>query len=681
MADTTETAATTTPAAPRVARLELIKELGRGSIGVVYKAKNTELDRMVALRQFQVPQWLDDVDELLKRIVAEARNASGLQHPNIARLYTCGYKDFTVFTTAEFVEAPSLREVLSARIPPFSEILEFTRQLCAALDYASSKGVAHHMLNPSNIRIASDGSLKVLDFGLLRDKNLLSQTPVKKLEDEPYQSPEQIRNHLPDRAANLFTVGTIVYEMLTGRNPFAGKHLGEVDRNITDYDPHPLPVANSRVPEPVSKVVLKALSKNPADRYKTGEEFVTALEDALKAAPVHAPAAATSTAQRPAAESTGQVKASAGANATGKVAAAIPTPKAPATTTRTTATTRQVAVAKKSSGANSIVDLFANLRPEWKLGGAVFICLVVVATLAITLRPRPAEPAPAPQAETPAIASPAPAASAPEEEIKVSEVTPERSAPRTTRSSRPVRAAAPVVAVAAATGQISVSSVPIGATVAIEGRPGTWQTPQSISALPAGVYKLTISKAGFAPQTRIVEVARGASNSVDVRLTPLNGFITVSSAPSSATILIDGRDTGKLTPAQFSLDSAPHTIVVRRDGYLDASQDFRLEAGQSLAFSPTLKTAGRTDNLKVVGGFSKIRGSQGMARISIKTDPKGAQVTVNGTQVSKSTPLEIQVEPGYYDIVVQKDGYKPIHKSINAGIDDKIKLEESLSAR
>ncbi|HZD93850.1 MAG TPA: serine/threonine-protein kinase, partial [Candidatus Sulfotelmatobacter sp.] len=280
----TATAAPT--AAPRTASLELVKELPRGSVGVVHQARNPQQNRSVALRKFEVPEWLDDAQDLLKKILTEAKAASALEHPNIARLYTCGYKDFTVFMTAEFIEGQTLRELMNKRQAEMGEVLQIAKQLCVALDFAHAKGVQHNFLNPWNIKILPDGTLKVLDFGLLRDKNLLTQSPAKKLDSEPYLSPEQVKHKPVDCAANIFSAGTMIYELYTARSPFHGKHLGEVDRSITDVDPHPMGMAHPRVPEAISRVVLKALSKNPAERYASGEKFFAALEEAAKAEPV-----------------------------------------------------------------------------------------------------------------------------------------------------------------------------------------------------------------------------------------------------------------------------------------------------------------------------------------------------------------------------------------------------------
>src|SRR5215475_990046 len=113
--DKTPATAASMPSGPRTDRLELIKELGRGSIGIVHKARNSQSGRIIALRQFEVPQWLDDVNDLLKKILDEARGGSTLEHANIGRLHTCGYKGFTVFLTAEFIEGETLKSIMASR--------------------------------------------------------------------------------------------------------------------------------------------------------------------------------------------------------------------------------------------------------------------------------------------------------------------------------------------------------------------------------------------------------------------------------------------------------------------------------------------------------------------------------------------------------------------------------------
>jgi serine/threonine protein kinase len=672
--------ATATAVAPRTDRLELVKELPRGSVGFVHQARNPQQNRSVALRKFQVPEWLDDVNELLQKILTEARAACALDHPNIARLYTCGYKEFTVFMTSEFVDAPSLKEVMAKRQPEMSEVLQMAKQLCTALDFAHSKSVYHNFLNPTNIKVLPDGTLKVLDFGLLRDKNLLTQSPTKKLENQPYLSPEQVKNKPSDRAGNLFNLATIIYQLYTARSPFHGPHLGEVDRNITDVNPHPMHMAHPRVPEQISKVVLKALSKNPAERYGSCQEFFSALEEAAKSEPI---ARANATGSRPAYQGPGP-------NASQSIKVQ-PSPSASQSFKAVPSANASQAIKVPSPGTTytgpqkTAARAPVNTANHWKVVGGVVGGLVVIVVLAMLFQRH------TPELPDDATAqSPHPAASTPAPFSKQTGL-PETQGKTHTGSSHSSRAArnapaAPAAPPAPSEGQLIVSSVPMSATVEIEGRAGqSWKAPQTIPALAPGTYKVTFSMPGYASETRSVQVAAGARTPLDVRMTPVKGFVTVTGKPAGAQVLINGKDTGKVTPIEFMVEPGTQSIVVRKSGYLDAATDLKVGAGQSINYAPTLMVAGRTDNIKLVsGGMGKMFGGnggspQGMARIEIKTEPKGAQVIINGTPLQKSTPLEIQVEPGSYDITIQKDGYKPIHENAIVGMDDRIKVDRPLS--
>lgn len=703
------TTTTSTPAAPRTDRLELVKELARGSIGTVHKARNPQLERSTALRQFELPQWLDDVNELLQRIMEEAKAASALDHPSIARLYTCGYKDFHVFMTAEFVEGQTLKEIMAARTPDLNEVLAWAKQLCAAIDYANDKGVFHHFLNPYNVKLTPDGTIKVLDFGLLRDKNLLSPTPIKKLEDAPYLSPEQVKNRIADRATNIFNIGVILYELYTTRSPFAGKHLGEVDRAINDAMPHPLNVANGRVPEAISRAVMKALAKNPAERYQSGAQLLQALESAMREPRV---AAKPATGKFPAANATGSFNANAtgsfrrdangsfspnatgslNANATGSFSrdafnAAAATrngaPAAPATTKGRVPAPPVTAVKRKPAGSYN----------QWIMVGGVVAVLVVLAAAAMLFQKKPADLADGEGAQraTPTASRPAPFSKPSSTAPAAEDASEPADSPGATHSastraakrSRTTQAVTQPESAAPAPGELVVSAVPLGATIEIDGRPGQWKSPQVIGPLPVGTYKVTVSSPGYASETRSVEVTGGTRTPVDLKLNASKGFIKVAGSPAGASILLDGKDTGKVTPAELTVDPGSHSITLHKSGYLEANTDLKLAAGQASTYAPSLLVAGRTDNIRIVsGGMGKMFGggsSNGMARIEIKSEPKGAQVIVNGTPLQKSTPVEIQVEAGSYEITLQKDGYKPIHESAIVGMEDRVKIDRALT--
>src|SRR5579864_6841639 len=495
-----------TAAAPRTASLELVKELPRGSVGVVHQARNPQQNRFVALRKFEVPEWLDDVDALIQKILAEAKAASALDHPNIARLYTCGYKDTTVFMTAEFVEGQTLKEFMAKRQPEMAEVLQLSKQLLAALDYAHSKGVYHSFLNPYNIKLLPDGTLKLLDFGLLRDKNLLTQSPTKKLENEPYLSPEQVKNKPAGPAGNIFNAATIIYQLYTARSPFHGPHLGEVDRNITDVNPHPMQMAHPRVPEEISKVVLKALSKNPAARYASGQQFFAALEEAAKAAPV---SRANSTGSMPAYKdgpgpnASQAIKTAPGPNASQSFKAmpgpnasqsfrAVPSGSASQVVKAVTPGT--VGTTYVGPGEKTSVRKPVNTTNHWKVVAAVVggLCLIVV--LALLFQRHPAEEE---DSATPSAKAAAPFSGKAEQAIeKVKAAQDEQGRSQTAPAQASTRAhagkaaryvpGAPVAPPTAKEGQLTVSSMPMGATVEIEGRSGQqWKAPQTIPGLAA----------------------------------------------------------------------------------------------------------------------------------------------------------------------------------------------------
>jgi PEGA domain len=415
--------------------------------------------------------------------------------------------------------------------------------------------------------------------------------------------------------------------------------------------------------------VLKAMAKNPADRYQSGAQFVAELERAMREPRMPAKPA---TGKFPAVgNATGSFKAV--GNTTSKIATSPGTTKFSALPSAPTATAMRRPVSRSSN--------------QWKLVGGIVAALVVVAALAMFFQRKPATftEAEATPAVTPVSSTSTDTFTQPDAS---SESVTERSArPSAARFSQGKRAAqfvkgsAPATPVAA-DGQITVSALPLGSTIEIEGRSGQWKSPQTIGPLPPGTYKVTVSSPGYAAEARNIQVLPGSRAVMEVRLAASKGFVTVSGSPIGASILVDGKDTGRTTPAELVLEPASHSITVHKQGYLDATTDVRLTAGQGISYSPSLMVAGRTDNIKIVSGnklFGGGNASSGMARIDIKSEPKGAQVIVNGTPLQKQTPVEIQVEAGSYDITLQKDGFQPIHESAIVGAEDRVKIARTFS--
>jgi protein kinase-like protein/PEGA domain-containing protein len=236
--------------------------------------------------------------------------------------------------------------------------------------------------------------------------------------------------------------------------------------------------------------------------------------------------------------------------------------------------------------------------------------------------------------------------------------------------------AAPVVL----PGLIAVDSTPQGAQVQVDGRTDpSWVTPFTLSALDPGQHTVTVSKPGYSSDTRTVAVTSGSKVAVTTHLNQLMATLSVTSTPAGANVYIDGKDTGKLTPAQVSVDKGQHLVLVRKAGYIDETTSAQFVLAQTVTFSPALRALGNVDDIKTVGKMNKLFGgksAQGMGIISIKTLPKGAQVAVNQHMLDKPSPVDFTLDPGNYVVDITMTGYAPIHKVITVDKGGKAVIDE-----
>jgi hypothetical protein len=244
---------------------------------------------------------------------------------------------------------------------------------------------------------------------------------------------------------------------------------------------------------------------------------------------------------------------------------------------------------------------------------------------------------------------------------------------------------APVPAVAIP-GQLAVDSTPEGAQVQIDGRSdSSWVTPYTIPGLSPGEHTVVFSKSGFVQETRTVDVVSATKAFLVVHLGTLTATMNVSSEPAGAVIFVDGKDTAKVTPSVISLDKGNHTVLVRKPGYLDETTSAAGTPGQSYHFASTLRPLGNADDIKTVGKFKKLfggGGSQaGMSKVSIKTSPKGAQISINRRMLDKSSPLEVLLNPGNYIIDITLTGYKPVQKVIIVDQGGSAVIDETLQTQ
>ena len=261
-----------------ISHYHIMDELGRGGMGTVYKARDTKLDRMVALK-FLFPH-LSQADEEKKRFIYEAKAASALDHPNICTIHEIGETDHgQMFIVMACYEGESLKDKIDRSPLPIEEAIDIVNQIAQGLTKAHSKEIVHRDIKPANILITEDGQVKIVDFGLAK---LAGRTMVTKegttLGTVAYMSPEQTQGSAVDHRTDIWAVGVILYEMLTGKRPFEGSYDQAVMYSILNETPEPVTKLNASIPNSLEQVVTKALEKHPDKRYQNVGDFLEDLK-------------------------------------------------------------------------------------------------------------------------------------------------------------------------------------------------------------------------------------------------------------------------------------------------------------------------------------------------------------------------------------------------------------------
>jgi eukaryotic-like serine/threonine-protein kinase len=292
-------------------------------------------------------------------------------------------------------------------------------------------------------------------------------------------------------------------------------------------------------------------------------------------------------------------------------------------------------------------------------------------------QPESSQPAPK---KSPAPA-PVPAAAQPVETQPAATPEPEPEAPQPVASAKGRNAKKKSAPAAIIPGGLAIDSTPQGAQVQVDGRTdASYVTPFALTNMQPGQHTITVSKAGYSTDTRTVNVTSANRASALVHLAQLMATLVVKSNPPGANIYVDGRDVGTKTPAQVSVDKGQHVVLVRIPGYIDETMNAQFVLGQTFNFSPTLRSLGNTENIKTVGKMSKLFGGKGaqagQGTVSIRTQPKGAQVAINQHMLDKNSPVDVLLDPGNYVVDITLSGYAPVHKVITADKGGKVVVDE-----
>ncbi len=587
-------------------RYEIRKELGRGSMGVVYEAHDPQIDRTVALKVLR--QDRHATDTFVKRFLKEAKAIGRLSHPNIVTIYDAGEDRGTIFIAMEYLEGVPLNHLIETKRFSVDEVLDIGIQICETLDYAHGKGVIHRDIKPSNILVQAKGRVKITDFGIahIEDPSATLQTQDGEILGTPaYMSPEQVLGKAIDGRSDLFSVGVILYELSTGSRPFgrSGRTLATLFNEITHATPPSPGEINPDMDPDLARVIMKCLSKDPVDRYPTGEAAAEALRACRKHREDQASMSAGETVHiAPPAEPTKSRRSPffllllLAVVLGGGLYAFYPDPLLNLFRQRTTVTLDVTSTTKpkpllKLASVPSGADVFLNDQAKGKT-------------------PLEVELEPGRHAVRASLAG---------YEDWTGEVRLEEAKPYNVQiEMKPKRALA----------FVNVESEPPGAAVSVDGRT-EGNTPLGLE-LPLGQHTIRLVLGGYEDWQSPIALAEEREYPVRVTLKPISvpktATLKVVTLPPGAAVSVNGEPRG-VSPVEIPVPLGRHQVVTRLEGYQERREV--VDAAQARVYPLGIE----------------LQPAMRLATLRILSRPPGADVFIDGLPKGQ-TPLSTEVQTG-----------------------------------
>jgi serine/threonine protein kinase len=587
-----------------IGRYRILGEVGRGAMGIVYKAQDPAIGRVIAIKSIRLLDLTDEAERerLRERLFREAQSAGILSHPGIVTIYDIAEENGMAYIFMEFVNGPPLEKMLRVEQTPDKEtLLSIFRQTAAALDYAHRKGIVHRDIKPANIMIHEDGTAKITDFGVAK---ILSQqmTVAGTMMGTPsYMPPEQVQGAAVNGRADQFSLAVIAYEVLTGEKPFMAEYLPTLLYKIVREDPLPPQRLNPTLGSQVDAVLRRGLAKKAEERFETCVDFVNALSTALNATKGWTPL------PRGASHNMPTVGSNEGMSETidhRDASLAIPAPPLEPPPEP------NPAIAPGTAGLTiePIARRMAPVEPSHVMRNlflsAATVALVVAGAFFVIQKlgpiPKPAQlaqdsPQGSPQETPPPAPTPTAEPSPPESQPTPTPTptpTPEPPTPEPTLEPTPVPkpvhnvpakpAPAPKLPAAPSESDFQLTTTPAGAEAVFDSiRKCT--TPCTMS-LSSGRHTFLVRSPGYRDAQRIIEIPRETGLIVD--LVRATGLLNLSSVPAGCNISIDGQEQKATTPATLILAAGTHRIAVRHG---DFKQEFTIDVRDGAILTRTVE--------------------------------------------------------------------------------------------
>jgi hypothetical protein len=667
------------PTVTKAGRYEIIGELGRGAMGVVYKAMDPVIGRTVAVKTIRLSEEGTGLSrpELLTRFQTEARAAGLLTHPNIVVVFDAGEEDGLYYITMELVEGKSLQALLDGgHAFPLPRTLRIMEQTCSALQFAHERNVIHRDIKPANLMLTADDTVKVTDFGTAKILQFGTVQQTAHVMGTPsYMSPEQVKGRAVDGRSDIFSLGVMLYEMVTGEKPFPGQNITTVIYKIVNEDPVPPRQIDPSIHPGISAVVMKALVKEPDQRYQSCREMLEDLRNYRTLAPAGgnpqstmvmgggSPAAtlvsgnaagrglageeqtvlATARSLNARASAPGQTPV---VRRTGTIATAPAPPKKKSVVGTIFAALLLLGVIVYAAyRIKPVFEAARELHDEQKKSGSL------PAAAPAATETTPANPAGNPagsEASTqPKDSAAAVSADPKPAESKPAEIVAEKPAPKKPEISISPKTAEykgrieEAISEKGLTGHVKVQAT--GNTLTLAGKLRPAEHGALLKLLrnaPSDVRVIDHLEYDDAP----VIAAGGSDEGAHPVPSQGHGAIHVVTDVIGATAVLHGPAGHVLnkceTPCSFNnLNPARYSLEVQKDGYQSVQTALQVKMGDAQDQKIKLESLAKG--------------------IYISSQPPGADVFINGAKQSGQTPVTLPLAPGQYNLVLRLQGYEP----------------------